>query len=300
MSAATSQSGSFVRRRIQVTFQLGGGRGFDGGSADTVTLSGLRCSALVERAGGVSQGALDLRIYGMAQGLMNQLSQVGKAPVNVALGNVVTVTAGTDAGGLSVVYQGTISHAFADYAASPDVAFHVLGVTALDAALRPVPTSSYRGGADVATIMANIAGLMRLKFENNGVAGIVLSNPYFHGTALQQMESCRDAAGIEAHVIDDTLAIWPEGGSRGGAVPLLSPSSGLVGYPVRTPIGVECEILYTPSVAFGAKVKLQSPDVPQCEGVWQVAGLTHILESETPDGAWFTRLSLKPLGFYPR
>ena len=302
---SASSSGSFAKRRLDVTFQLGGYNDAQGkpipnptfvesNGANTVTLSGLRCSASIVHAGGVSQGACDLRVYGMTESLMNQLSGSFKGvPLVLRFNNLVTIAAGTDASGLSIAYQGTVSSAWADYDAAPDVAFHVLGLAAMEAALKSVPPSSYKGGADVAVIMSNLAGLMSLQFENNGVSGIILSNPYFPGTAYQQMEACRDAAGIEAHVIDGTLAIWPRGGSRGSSVPLISPGTGMKGYPRMTSTGIEFETLYNPAISFGAKVQVQSSRQTAC-GIWTVQELNHTLESETPDGAWFSRAVCLP------
>lgn len=312
-TASRAQPGtatSFARRRIDVSFALAtqatpdlkgalqAPKTFDGTSgANVVTVSGLRCSAAITNQGGISQGALDLRVYGMTESLMNTLSQVSKMPLAGDFGNKVTVSAGVEGASLAVTFLGTISGAWADYSGAPDVPFHVTAFSALEAAVKSVPPSSYKGGADVAVIMADLARLMNMRFENNGVSGIILSNPYFPGTAYQQMESCRDAAGIEAHVINGTLAIWPRGGSRGGAVPLISPETGLVGYPIRTNLGVDFTTLYNPAIHFGAKVQLQSPRVPQASGTWQVKGLQHTLESETPSGAWFSRLSCAELGF---
>lgn len=301
----TGDPGSYARRRIEVTFALGRGKTFDGGSmagsgsggSNAVTLSGLRCSAAITKAGGVSQGALDLRVYGMTADMMNKLSQVGAVPLVVQAGNTVTVAAGTQSNGLAIAYQGTISGAFADYENSPEVPFRVLGLAALEAALMSVPPSSYQGGADAATVMADFARMMGKKFENGGVSGIVLSDPYFPGSAYQQAEACAGAAGINMALDDGTLAIWPRGGSRGGAVPLISPDTGMIGYPTRTPIGAEVTTLWNPAVTFGAKVELRSPAVPQACGMWQVGAMDHVLESETADGSWHSRLSLLPLGF---
>lgn len=305
----TGDSGSYTRKRIEVAFTLGQGETFDGSTtassagSNVVALSGLRCSAAITKAGGVLQGALDLRVYGMTAGMMNRLSQVGAVPLVVQRGNTVTVSAGAEGTGMAVVYQGTISAAFPDYENSPEVPFRVLGITALDAALMPMPPSSYRGAADAAVVMADLARRMGYDFENAGVSGVKLRDPYFPGSAYQQAETCAQAAGVNMAVEEGgasgkrKLVIWPRGGAREGTVPVISPESGMVGYPVRTPLGVEVTTLWNPAVRFAAKVEVRSPTVPQANGVWQVGGLDHALESETPDGLWYSKLSLLPIGF---
>ena len=115
-----------------------------------------------------------------------------------------------------------------------------------------------------------------------------------------------------------TLAIWPADGARGGAVPVISPvsgknhteasradglkpsfpgdsvgnkrliftTSGLVGYPIRTPLGVNFTTLFNPSITYGAKVELHT-SVKSASGMWKVTLLDHNLESQTPGGSWF-------------
>ena len=297
---AAPANGSFVRRRITVMLTLsaaGAAQPGPGDAGDTVTLQGLRVSAAISKAGGKSQGAAALRIYGLSRSTMNKFSIATGTPMVIATNNIATVLAGDDTNGMSMVYQGTISGAWGDYGAQPDVAFSITGLAALQQAIVPVPATSYRGGADVASIMSSLAQKMDLKFENAGVSGITLADPYFPGTAYEQAERCAQHAGIHMTVDDGTLAIWPAGGARGGSIPLISPQPGMRGYPVRTSQGIELETLFMPSIRIGAKVKVQSIITPAC-GIWYVNQLDHNLESETPNGAWFTRISCVPPGYF--
>lgn len=292
MSAA-AQPGSFIRRKLDIVFTLARGQ-FGESGTDTVTLSGLRCSAAIVKQGGDTQGELDLLIFGMTPSLMQQLSQLAQTP-DGSRGDQVTVLAGDDAAGMAIAYRGAIRDAWVDYDDAPQIAFHVVGMAALPEALKPVPPSSYRGTADVVTIMSNIATLMGRQFENGGVSGITLNNPYFPGTAYEQFERCRAAARIEGTLDDGTLAIWPRGGSRGGAVPLISPATGMVGYPKRTQIGVNLTSLYNPSVVIGGDVQVNTSNVP-CRGTWHILTVAHTLEAEVPGGQWFTSLTCSTPG----
>jgi hypothetical protein len=66
---------AFVRRKINLTLELGTGA-FGESGTNTVTVSGLRVQANIEHAGGVSMGVASVRIHGLTQSLMNQLSSV--------------------------------------------------------------------------------------------------------------------------------------------------------------------------------------------------------------------------------
>ena len=284
--ASVGPSGSFVHRAITVVIRLGSSQ-FQESGTDTVTVPNLQCSAAITKAGADSQGELDLRVYGMTDSLMRQVSQLAGTPEAVDRNDQVTVLAGDTTHGMAVAYIGTIRDAWVDYSDLPGVSLHIVGMAALADALRPVPPSSYRGGTDVVAIMADLAALMGKPFENNGVSGIVLNNPYLPGTAYEQFERCRQAARINGTIDDGVLAIWPLNGSRGGAVPLISPDTGMVGYPMRTQVGVTLQCLYNPAIVIGGNIQVQSSNTPAV-GTWRVNRLAHVLESETPGGQWFS------------
>lgn len=276
-----------VKRLLAATFALGGGKTFIESGKNAVRLSGLRMKAKIDRAGGPSMSKLQLQIYGMTFSMMNQLSTLGML-VTMVQRNSITLEAGTDDSGLAICFQGTITAAWGDFDDAPNTCFHVEAHTGLDLAVCPTPPISYKGNADVATIMAGIASQMGLAFENNGVTA-KLNNPYFAGSLRDQAKYCADHAGISWIIEDSTLAIWPKNGSRGGAVPLVSPETGMKGYPQFTAQGIKLTTLYNPSIGFGKKIKVQSDLTPAC-GIWGVFDLGHDLSCEDPGGPWFTRV----------
>lgn len=307
---------SYTQRHIDVTFQLGQGS-FGESGQDTVRISGLRVSATITKAGGVSMSSLDMKVYGLTLSQLNDLSILGKPIIDVRR-NIVTVTAGDDETGMATVFTGTIYEAWPDMAAAPDVYLHITAHSALLDAARPVPPSSYPGPTDVAVIMAGLAQQMGCSFVNSGVS-VILHNPYYPGTAWAQMQAAAAAAHIYA-VIDDlspsqapnssgdggdngtgqaggrVLAIWPMDGSRGGAIPLISKDTGMVGYPTCTPNGIVVTTLYNPSITFGGNFEVQSI-LKVANGTWTVFNVTHELEAEVlENGAWFTHVEGTVLG----
>lgn len=284
---------TFVHRLIDVTFELGKGQ-FGVSGFDTVTLSGLRVSADVSYAGAPMSKAA-IRVRGMTPDQMNQLSTLGMPQIQ-SRRNTVTVQAGDADSGLATVFVGTIIDAWADFQAMPEVVFHVMAASGLFENIKPVPPLSYRGSADVSTIMQNIAQSQGWSFENNGVS-IKLSNPYFPGTGYTQAQTVAKAAGINMILESNTLAIWPPGKTRGGQIPLVSPETGMVRYPSYTGQGVLVQTLYNPSIRFGGQVRVKS-SLPQASKTWSVFNVVHNLESEVPGGAWFTRFQGTEPGFF--
>jgi hypothetical protein len=283
---------SFTRKRIDVTLTLGTGQFGDSGS-NSVTLSGLRVQTIVQAAAGEAMPATQTRIYGIPLDMMCQLTQVGLINSSVRFNNSILIAAGDDETGLTTIYDGTIKESWADLAGQPDAALNVIGVAGLAASLKPVGALSFQGSADVATIMQGLASTMGFTFENNGVS-VQLSNPYFPGTALAQARACARAADIYMTIDRGVLAIWPKNGARtGGDIPVISDPTGKVGYPTFSSNGLGLITLFNPLLKPGGLVQVQSALTPAC-GTWKLTEASHTLESETPNGQWFTRILAFP------
>jgi hypothetical protein len=283
---------SFTRKRIDVTLTLGTGQFGDSGS-NSVTLSGLRVQTIVQAAAGEAMPATQTRIFGVPLDMMCQLTQVGLINSAVRFNNSILIAAGDDETGLTTIYDGTIKESWADLSGQPAAALNVIGVAGLAASLKPVGALSFQGATDVATIMEGLAETMGFTFENNGVA-VQLSNPYFPGTALAQARACARAADIYMIIDRGVLAIWPKNGARtGGDVPLISDPTGKVGYPTFSSNGLGLVTLFNGLLKPGGLVQVQSALTPAC-GTWKLTEASHTLESETPNGQWFTRILAFP------
>lgn len=286
---------ALASRRIDLQFRLGTGA-FGADGSNTVTLSGLRCIANVTKAGGVSMSQLELRVFGMDLEVMNRLTILNKLRYTDSRFNSVTVSAGDDENGTAVCFTGIISEAWADIQAAPDAIFQVSAFTGLLESVKPVPPVSYRGSVDVATVLAGIAAQMQptRTLENSGVAAQI-SDPYLPGTLRDQALSVARAAGINMLIDDTVLAIWPQGSTRGGLVPLIAPETGLVGYPRFTQNGIQLTTLYNPSLAFGQRVEVRSALTP-ANGQWVVASVAHNLSAQEPGGPWFSQIECGLIG----
>lgn len=290
---------ALVQRALKAEISLAADSGAGGGTAgqkkfreggDTVKLpDGLRMSANILQAGGYSDGTLDLIIYGMTQSVMNQLSTLGMQ-INLVPKNPITLLAG-EPGKLATAFTGYIIAAYADYNASPEVAFHISAHTLAAFATAPADPTSFQGSADVSTIMSGFATKMGLRFENSGVQ-VKLSNPYFSGSLRDQARACVQAAGINWNSGEGgVLAIWPKDGTRGGRIPVIAPppEGSMIGYPTYTAYGIQLRNLYDPNIGLGQKVQVKSSVLKT--GEWQVYRLGHMLESETLNGKWETMIS---------
>src|SRR5262249_36154877 len=142
--------------------------------------------------------------------LMKQLATLGMTIQQIPA-NTLTVSAGDDvassvfagaarppvAARLSPVFIGTIYDAWADFSAAPDVPFRFYCRSGAAEQVTPFEPTSYTGAANVADILADIAKRCGWGFENNGVS-VILSKPYFWGSAIQRVRRIAEAARINA------------------------------------------------------------------------------------------------------
>lgn len=286
-------SGFITERLINLTFAIGTGNYGDGTPVVT-NYSGLRVSANIVEPGGA--GAIptgQFAIYGMTLSDINKISSLGLYYAR-ARNDVITVTAGDAVNGMSQVFNGLITEAYGEFSESGDSALMVTSMDGLLEALKPVAPTSFNGSAPVASIMALLAAQMNYKFENNGV-NVVLSNPYFAGTAKAQVEACATAANINYVMRQGLLAIWPNDGVRGFPVPTISPSTGLIGYPSFASSGIAIKTIFNPAIIVGNNINLQSSLQAAC-GTWTVVTMSHTLESSMPHGQWESEIfAIRPV-----
>lgn len=286
---------TFERRRIDLKFQLGTGS-FGNDGNDTVDFKGLRCSVTINVTGGMQMASADIRVFGMPLEVMHKLTILNTLNYTQGRFNTVAISAGTS-DKVALCFTGGISEAWIDAKGQPDVAFHVAAHAGLIDTLKPVDPTSFKGSVDVATVLTGIAAKMTPPriFEGNGVS-IQIADPYLPGTAADQIKAIVRAAKIT--VVDDgqTLAIYPDNGNRSslGAVDI-SPETGLVGYPAFSQNSIDAMMLFNAAVQCGMQANMKS-QLPTATGKFNIYKLSHTLDSEIPDGPWFTNVAMNVPG----
>lgn len=267
-------------------------------NSNTVTISGDRATVRIQNSGSPAGSMAQVDIYGLAPDLMNQLSTLGMV-FQLVPQTTVTIRAGDKPAGLGIVFIGNVLSAYADYAKQPNVPFHFELQANLVNAVAPVTPSSYPQATDVGTIMAGLAKLMNLGFQNNGV-NVTLPPGYYPGSALDQVKKVARDAGIEfiAGAIgaqgQQILAIWPKGGARDlGVVPVIAapPEGAMIDYPTVSQGFLLVKNVYNPQLAFGGQIKLKTSLKTVGLGgaagsIWNITRLDHALDTLTPKGLW--------------
>lgn len=275
------------KKALRFVITLGIGK-FGSSSYNQITLEGLRATVNVNMAGGPSMANMTANIFGLSQSDMNAITtlQWKQDYVNP---NTIVVSA-IDGAQETTVFSGNIANAWGDYSSMPNVSLYVKSQAAFFNQLIPVQPRSFKGSIDVATVMSQLATAMGYGFENNGV-NVQLADTYLAGTALDQMKAVARAANINAFIdTSNILVIIPANQSRGGMIPLVSPQTGLIGYPTFEGVGVigpgiNFQTVFNPAIKFWGKIKLVS-SISNANKIWTVTHITHRLESEVIGGQW--------------
>jgi len=288
---------SFTSRLLRVYFTLAEGSfGSAPNYANTKIVDGLRVNCDIRKSGKPSKNEMELKIYGMLQSDMDQLSTLGNNPLAVRK-NLVQLLAG-DSDGLATAFLGEITGAWVNYRTPPDLYFEVHAMAAHYASLAPIQPTSLAGGVPVASIFQNLAGQMGYHLQNNGVTSMI-QNPYLAGSAADQALELAQMSGVEYGIDDGVLYIAPKGQPRqpAGLVPTITPDSGMKEYPIWDKQGLVVESLYDPAFQLGGLVNVSGSMVTRANGTWRVHGLRHRLASRDPGhGSWHTTLSLAKEG----
>lgn len=270
----------------------------DGQKMNTLTLQGLRASVNIDNAGGAYLGTLTAQIFGMNASHMNTLTspqwdQNFFTSTGSTFGfNKIQVFA-IDGAQETLVYNGEILNSWGVYTSMPDVYLYLQAQIGYAALVQPTGPLSIAANTDVATAMQQIATAMGYSFENNGVSAIVTKGTYKANTLMEQarslMRDYRFWMSIDP-TSPNTLVITPYATARNIAAPLISPQTGLIGYPLFNETGVNFETLFSPGITLLGPVNLQS-SLPKANGTWLVTSCSHQLSSQTLGGPWKTTVN---------
>lgn len=277
-------TGEFNQRAIELRFSLGEGSFGEDGSTQ-VTVTNHRVSCAIVKAGGAGLGGAHLVAYGLQETVMNRLSTLGM-PLSSVRRNLVSIRAGDVDGTLTEVFSGTIINAFFNADDMPNTAFNVESyVSAFDAA-KTVPATSYNGTVDAVQVLTTLAAKCdpALTIENHGVS-VQISQPYYSGSVLAQIQAVVRAAHINYVIENGVLAIWPINSSRGTDFIDISESTGMIGYPSFTGQGIKVRTAFNPALKYGQQIKVTSSLKP-ANGTWTIYRLTYDLEAQMPHGRW--------------
>jgi hypothetical protein len=290
----TTLQSPYAVRKIDLTFRLGTGN-FGLAGQNVLTVTGLRVYAHLE--GVISPHMAStayIRVYGLSLDHINALSVAGLV-YRGRPGNTVQVRAGDDASGMTTIYDGFVYEASPKFNGRADDKHFQVVATGISptAQLKPVPPSSYPGSVPASQVLQTLAQSIGYTLRNDGVTA-VLASPYLPGTALQQIQAVIKAADCAAYLdnINKVLIVWPKDTVAPDATVVVSPQTGMIGYPEfeLAQITVRTEFNPTVNQSPGTTVLVRSQLKAADNAKFRVYKVVHDLASQMPDGPWETTL----------
>ncbi|MEY0432396.1 hypothetical protein AB7V88_21750 [Providencia rettgeri] len=280
---------AFNRKRIRLTFKLNGkDEVFTSDNKNKLSAVGLRISAEVSFGYGSPAPYARVRVYGLPQETMNKLITAKFQQVKT-LRTLITIEAAEGEGDFAQVFSGGIFMALPEYSEAPNVSIVIEAISAVFESKLPTPAESYEGSHSVDEIISGICKRIGFSFESNNVNAMV-DNPYLTGSDLEKIRWLCVNNDLDLYLGNNSVAIAPKGAPRNIKIAVISPDTGLIGYPVITNIGATFKCLYDPSIQFGALVRVKGSQIELCNGEWRVYGLRAQLETEMDSARWFMEI----------
>lgn len=287
---------SFVEKQLRVTLTLASGQ-FSGTNANTLTLSGLRMSAIIQAVKNFAS-QMDLNIFGMKQADMNALTVARWGPIGtnaIALPNNIVILEVNGGIGWTQIFSGNIIEASPEYRLMPDVPFHIQARFGYYAGNQAGTPLSYPNGVNAADAIQAVATAMGFNFQNNGVSVQLPAGSYWPGSNWDQLNAIATAANIDYYTVNDSIVICPKNTPRQNIpIQYITPSTGLIGYPRIETAGIGIDVLFNPSLQAAGLLQISGSDVPAANGTWMPYSLQHSLSSVMPGGPWFSSLHCLP------
>ena len=281
---------SFKLKTIRTTL----GRGTFGGGGNSKIIEGMATDVDITKPGLPEKNSASVSIANISLADMEQMTFLAFQPLQ-SLKNLITIEAGEQGKTLATVFKGEITSAYADYGSVPDVEFKIEALSGGYAAQIGAKPISVKGNAKAADLIKQFAKEIGYTFKNEGVAASV-RNAVFNGSPIEKARSVADEVGAELLIDDDSMILMPYDKPRSGGAVLLTPETGLIGYPSFTSDGISFSCFFNPNLKQGGQVKIESI-VPRASGYWKITKLSHRLTAyRTGGGSWYSSVDAAYIG----
>jgi hypothetical protein len=274
-------------KTIRTTIILGEGEFSDG--TNTRIIEGLATTADIKKAGLPEKNTANIKIANLKLDELEKLTFLAFRPLQ-SRKNKIIVEAGEKDKELSVVFKGDITASYPDFSSAPDIFLNIEAMTAGWSLQMNTSPTSVNGEADAGKLFEQFATAAGFGFINNGVSATV-RNTTFNGSPIEKAQQLAREINKEL-IIDDENFILQEWNQPQGEAVVISPESGLIGYPSFTSDGISAKSFFIPALKFGGQIKLETV-LPRASGFWKITNLSHQLSaytngewSSTFDGTW--------------
>lgn len=191
----------------------------------------------------------------------------------------VTLYAGRESYGTSVIYQGNI--VTSNVTQPPDVGVTLKCLTG-NFIKGNIITRNQPGSASLSQIASQVnqdlGTILNFQATNKNIA-----NYQFSGSALNQVAALNAMGGLNAYVDDGILVVKDAGTGLSGPIKIVSSETGMIGIPEFTEWGLRVKFLIDNNTRLGGLIRVISTQYPAANGDYLIYKLGFQISSrETP------------------
>lgn len=283
--------GTFSEKTVRVTVTLGAGSFAGGGN--TKIIEGLATDVSVTKPGLPEKNSASVDIANIRLNDMEQMTFLAFQPLQ-SNRNLLKIEAGERGQALSLVFAGEITSAYADFTAAPSPRFKIEAISGGYAAKMGTAPVSVNGDAAAADLISQFAAQIGYSFKNEGISASV-RNAVFNGSPIEKARAVAEEVGAELLIDDNTMILLPYEKALKGTAVLITPQTGLIGYPSFNSDGISFRCFYNPDLKQGGAVQVESI-VPKASGTWKITRLAHHLGVYGASDAWQSSVDAVYLG----
>ncbi|QYC51340.1 hypothetical protein [Acinetobacter phage BUCT628] len=276
------------KKVIKITLTLQDGvQTFTAEGDNRLSSTGLAISTNITYGNGAISPTAQITVYGLPLPTMIKLMRIQWNTMQAIL-NMVKIEVGEQGQPLKVAYEGNITFATINMDGAPNVALVITSQMAVVEKMRPIKsiTIGKDEEKDVVDVIRDICAEINYEFYNYGFSKIITSTT-LNGSGIEIIEKLSHACGFDLYIEQRSVSICPIGGSRELKIPIISPKTGLIGYPAPDQRGITFSCAYDPLVRFGGIVQIRESIIGDVVNQdWRVYGLVATLEANIPQGKW--------------
>lgn len=250
----------------------------------------LAAMCSISAGGGALMPTARVHIYNLSIQEINRLTSV-RWMTKDALRNMLIIDCEIN-GVRSNIFKGNITTALPDFSGAPDISIIIESATAILNKVSPL-SSAFSKDSEVKLIdiAKEICEMDGLHFESYGIDDKKIESPYLSGSSIEMLRFLADACDVDMYIDGGIVAMCKRGIPRPRFSHVISPQTGLVGYPSPTLQGISCQCIYSPSIRFGGTITVENSAIEQCNGNWRIYGINSILGNNIPNSPWFSNIS---------
>lgn len=272
-------------QRITLTLQ-DGEESFDSENNNRISSTGLAISTTLNYGNGSISPTAQIVVYGLPIATMNKLFRVQWNTMKAIL-NTVKIEAGNQGEELSTIYEGNITFATIKMDGAPNCNLIITSQMAIADKLQYSEPYTLKKGEEkeAADIIKELATQSGYQFENYGATHVVTDLKLL-GSNIEKISNLCQMCDFDLYIEQKLIVICKKDGERNLKIPIISPSTGLQGYPEPDQRGLNFNCAYDPSIRFGGIVRVKDSIIEIANTDWRIYGMVVTLESNIPQGKW--------------